>query len=62
MTLTQVLEHFKVKPSELAEKLGVTPGAISQWKDGIPDGRQWQIEVMTGGDLKASKSDHKTAA
>ncbi|OLF82683.1 hypothetical protein AWH63_06675 [Marinobacter sp. C18] len=62
MTLTDVLEHFKVKPSELAEKLGVTPGAISQWKDGIPEGRQWQIQLMTDGALKASKRSHQSAA
>lgn len=62
MTLTDVLEHFKAKPSELAEKLGVTPGAISQWKDGIPHGRQWQIEIMTGGALKASRPTHENAA
>lgn len=62
MTLTDVLEHFKAKPSELAETLGVTPGAISQWREGIPKSRQFQIEVMTKGALKASTCDQRSAA
>lgn len=64
MTLNDVLAHFNMKPSELAEQLGVTPGAISQWKDGIPAGRQWQIEIMTSGALKAApaKSEGAKAA
>lgn len=61
MTLNDVLAHFKMKPSELAEQLGVTPGAISQWKDGIPVSRQWQIEAMTGGALKAAPAKQEGA-
>lgn len=56
MTLEQVLDHFEIKPGALAKKLGVTSGAVSQWKAaGIPQGRQWQIEAMTGGKLKADR-------
>lgn len=62
MTLTDVLEHFKAKPSELAEKLGVTPGAISQWREGIPKSRQFQIQILTNGALKASEPDERNAA
>lgn len=64
MTLNDVLTHFNMKPSKLAKHLGVTPGAISQWKDGIPEGRQWQIEIMTDGALKAApaKSERARAA
>ena len=57
MTLNETLEHFKVGPSALAKKLGVTPGAVSQWKEKIPETRQWQIELMTGGALKAEKTE-----
>ena len=54
MKLDQVLEHFKTNPAGLAKKLDVSPGAISQWKtSGIPDGRQWQIQALTKGKLKA---------
>tara|TARA_Y100001956_G_C4041049_1_gene150633 strand:- start:428 stop:619 length:192 start_codon:yes stop_codon:yes gene_type:complete len=56
VTLEQVLDHFEIKPGALAEKLGVTAGAVSQWRAaGIPQGRQWQIEAMTGGKLKADR-------
>lgn len=56
MTLEQVLEHFGIRSGDLAKKLGVTAGAVSQWKaTGVPQGRQWQIEAMTGGKLKADR-------
>lgn len=31
----------------LAEKLGITPGAVSQWKR-IPRGRVLDVEIATG--------------
>lgn len=61
MTLTDVLNHFKARPSDLADMLGVTRGAVSQWKDGIPDARQWQIEAITKGALKASPTRYERA-
>jgi DNA-binding transcriptional regulator YdaS (Cro superfamily) len=58
VNLDQVLEHFKVKPNELAAILKVTRPAISQWKaSGIPAGRQWQIEALTKGKLKAQQTE-----
>lgn len=57
MKLEQVLKHFKTNPAGLAKKLDVSPGAISQWKtSGIPGGRQWQIQALTNGKLKADKT------
>lgn len=40
--------------NKLAKKLDVTPAAIARWKDSIPRGRAYQIEVMTQGLFKAS--------
>ena len=42
-------------PDRMAGKLGVTVGAISQWKVKgiIPDGRALQIEELTKGRLRA---------
>lgn len=58
MNLEQVLKHFDAKPHELAKKMGVSRGAISQWKSaGIPEGRQWQIEALTKGKLKADQPE-----
>jgi DNA-binding transcriptional regulator YdaS (Cro superfamily) len=47
----QILDHFH-GPSALAEKLGCTPQAISQWPQ-IPKGRAYQIEVLSGGHFTA---------
>ena len=39
--------------AELARKLNISEAAVSQWGDTIPQGRAYQIEVLTGGALKA---------
>lgn len=39
--------------TELAHLLGITAGAISQWGDYPPDGRQLQLERITRKKLKA---------
>lgn len=30
----------------LADLLEITPSAISQWKDDIPESRKWQLRVL----------------
>jgi|688.fasta_scaffold56044_2 hypothetical protein len=30
----------------LAERLGVTPSAVSQWDEELPEGRVWQLTVL----------------
>ena len=30
----------------LASLLGITPGAVSQWGEEIPDAREWQLRVI----------------
>lgn len=63
MTLQDVLDHFKVKPHELADMLDVSRGAVSQWKSaGIPEGRQWQVQALSNGALKASTANSDKAA
>lgn len=32
--------------AELARRLGVTPSAVSQWDDALPDGRVWQLLAL----------------
>lgn len=54
MELKQAIKHFGTK-AELARKMGVTRQAITGWGDGIPAGRQFQLEVLTGGKLKAER-------
>lgn len=38
---------------QLAAALGIKPQSVSQWGDTIPQGRAYQIELLTGGQLKA---------
>lgn len=39
--------------AEMAKRLNISEAAISQWGETIPQGRAYQIEVLTGGKLKA---------
>ncbi|VXA79761.1 MULTISPECIES: Cro/CI family transcriptional regulator [Aeromonas] len=42
--------------AELARNLNISEPAVSRWGDTIPKGRAYQIEVLTGGKLKADQS------
>lgn len=53
MTLKQAIKHFENKAA-LARALGISPQAVTPWKT-IPKGRQYQLEVMTKGVLRADK-------
>lgn len=33
-------------PKALAELLGITQSAISQWGDELPQAREWQLKVL----------------
>lgn len=46
------IDHFG-GANKLAHALGCKPQAISQWGENVPQGRAYQIEVVTGGALKA---------
>jgi len=52
MKKKDVIEHFG-SVSSLAEALGITPEAIYQWGDDVPSSREFQIQVITDGKLKA---------
>ena len=52
MRKQDVINHFGCV-ANLAKKLGCSTQAISQWPESIPQGRAYQIEVLTGGKLKA---------
>ena len=57
MTPNQVIQHFDGIPNA-AKELGITYQAIQQWvqKGEVPEGRQYQIELLTNGALKADRS------
>ncbi|ATY79669.1 Cro/Cl family transcriptional regulator [Aeromonas veronii] len=60
MMKEEALSHFG-GVVELAKALGCKPQAISQWGETIPKGRAYQIEVLTGGQLKADPTQSRPA-
>lgn len=54
MRKTDAINYFG-SASELAKKLNISEAAISQWGQNVPQGRAYQIEVLTGGKLKANQ-------
>jgi DNA-binding transcriptional regulator YdaS (Cro superfamily) len=54
MTKQQAITHYGTQAA-LARALGVNRAAINGWGDAIPLGRQFQLEVLTGGVLKADR-------
>jgi biotin operon repressor len=52
MTKQQAIDHFG-SGAALARALGITRGSVTNWGEKIPLVRQCQIEVVTGGKLRA---------
>jgi len=53
MNKAQAIEHFG-SVSALANALGVTYEAVRQWGE-VPELRQYQLEHLTSGSLKADR-------
>lgn len=54
MKTQDAIDHFGGL-KKLADALGVWPQVIYQWGDTPPMGRQYELEVRTGGALTANK-------
>ena len=56
MTIKEVIKHFKGR-ANTARAVGVSYQAVRQWeeKGEVPEGRQWQIQALTGGALTAEQ-------
>lgn len=53
MTYDNAVKHFG-SPSALARALGINRASVAEWRIvGIPEGRQYQIELATNGQLRA---------
>ena len=51
--------------ANLARALGISRQSIHDWGDEVPQGRAYQLEVLTNGELKAPRppaSDYRVAA
>ena len=60
MKTKDAIKHFKTASARgakgLAQVLDISPAAIYQWGEHPPLGRQYQIEALTNGELKADPS------
>ncbi len=61
MTTQEALDYYDNNPMQMAQALGVWVSAIYQWGEYPPIGRQFQLEVLTEGKLKAERNDNDTA-
>ena len=61
MKLSEAIAHFGTE-AEMARKLGIRPQAVYQWDGKVPKGRQYQIQILTKGKLKADTEPPKSAA
>lgn len=59
MNMTDAIKYFGSK-TKLAAALGISPSAVTMWGETVPESRQYQLQVLTKGKLKASST--KTAA
>lgn len=54
MTKDQAISHFgDIKG--LCEALDISPAAVSQWGKYPPQNRQYELEILTKGKLKADR-------
>ncbi|MBM6442369.1 Cro/Cl family transcriptional regulator [Pseudomonas sp. MIL9] len=59
MKTTDAAAFFGSK-KKLADTLLINPSAVTQWGEFVPESRQYQIQVLTKGKLKATEK--KSAA
>ena len=61
MDIQDLLEHFGSQ-HDIAKALGVSAQVVSAWKvkNRIPLGRQYEIQVLTGGKLQADRGHGAT--
>jgi prolyl-tRNA editing enzyme YbaK/EbsC (Cys-tRNA(Pro) deacylase) len=52
MYLNKVVSYFGGKKINIAKKLGVTTGYVSQWGEIIPESMATKLAVITDGKLK----------
>jgi len=53
MRKTDVVQYFRTQRA-VAKALGITEQAVSAWPEIVPRGRQFELQVLTGGRLQAS--------
>jgi len=54
---TEIAISFFKTPARMARKLGISRQAVNSWGKYPPLGRQFQIELLTNGELKATTTN-----
>ena len=57
MNKNTVIDYFGSK-NQTAKKLGVSRQYVGQWRDRIPVGMAYRVEVVSNGDLKVNMDDY----
>jgi transcriptional regulator with XRE-family HTH domain len=52
MKKDDVIRHFGGTQVKVAEALGITKSAVSQWPETVPEGIAYKLQVITGGMLR----------
>lgn len=50
---TREAAFFFGSKKKLAEALGIQPSAVTMWGESVPVSRQYQLQVLSNGKLKA---------
>lgn len=58
MKTSEVIEHYGSKAA-IAQALGISKASVTNWGDEPPAGRQYQLQIMTKGRLKADATGNK---
>jgi len=53
MTTQDAIDYYGGKKIDIAKALRISPAAVTMWGDKIPLLRQYQLEKLTNGKLKA---------
>lgn len=54
MRTKTAIKHFG-SAAELARRLGINRQSVHDWGDEVPLGRQFQLEILTNGALRAKR-------
>lgn len=62
MKTIDVIKHFNNSSQAVANALGISPSAVSQWGESPPRGRQFELEKLTNGALQVDEAPPRAAA
>jgi predicted transcriptional regulator len=58
MLKTTVKRHFGSLEA-VAQALGITKSAVSQWPDRVPEGAAYKLQFITGGKLRVEQAMYR---